>query len=70
MRATEAARHLPVSKNFIIKIFGDRDFDMVEIVAIRSRMAFSKLELTNKFRNLQNSGMNLSEEIIKELDRL
>lgn len=66
MRAREAVEHLPVSEYFLKHIHGDREYEMVEIVALRSELAFNKLELMNRFHFTEQR----EEAIIKELMEL
>lgn len=70
MRAREASEHLPISERFLKKIHGDREYGMVEIVALRSQLAFDKLELMNRFYDYNQTRYELTEEMIRELDEL
>ena len=66
MKAAEAVKHLPISEFFLERICGDREYDMVEIVALRSELAFNKLDLMNRFYFADQR----EEAIIKELMEL
>lgn len=70
MRAREASEHLPISEFFLKTINGDREYNMVEVVALRSKLAFDKLELMNRFYDYDQTRYDLTEEIMRELDEL
>ena len=70
MRAREASEHLPISERFLKKIRGDREYDMVEIVALRSELALNKLDLMNRFYDYNQTRYELTEDMMRELNAL
>lgn len=70
MTPREASEHLPISESFLKLIGGDRDYGMIEVVALRSELALDKLELMNRFYNYNQTRYELTEDMIRELDML
>lgn len=70
MRPREASQHLPVPESLLKRIRGDRKYDMVEIVALRSELALSKLDLMNRFYDYNQTRYELTEDMLRELDAL
>lgn len=70
MRAREASAHLPISERFLKKIHGDREYSMVEIVALRSELALNKLDLMNRFYDYNQTRYDLTDDMMRELDAL
>lgn len=70
MRAREASEHLPISERFLKKIRGDREYNMVEIVALRSELALNKLDLMNRFYDYNQTRYDLTEDMMRELEAL
>ena len=70
MTPREASEHLPISERFLKRIHGDREYSMVEIVALRSELALNKLDLMNRFYDYNQTRSDLTEEIMRELDEL
>lgn len=66
----EASEHLPISESFLKRIRGDREYNMVEIVALRSELALDKLELMNRFYNYNQTRYELTDDMMRELDAL
>ena len=67
MTPREASEHLPISESFLKRIAGDRDYDMIEIVALRSELALNKLDLMNRFYNYNRTRYELTEDMMREL---
>ena len=67
MRAREASAHLPISESFLKIIDGDREYDMVEIVALRSELALNKLDLINRFYDYNQTRYELTDDMMREL---
>lgn len=70
MTPREASEHLPISESFLKLIGGDRDYDMTEVVALRSELALDKLELMNRFYDYNQTRYELTDDMIRELDAL
>ena len=67
MRAREASAHLPISESILKRIHGDRDYDMIEVVALRSELALNKLDLMNRFYNYNQTRYELTDDMMQEL---
>ena len=67
MRAKEAAEHLPYSERYLISFYGDRDFDMVEVTAMRNRWMLDTLELRDRFYRHKQTRQKIIDEIAEEL---
>ena len=70
MTPREASEHLPISESFLKLIGGDRDYDMTEVVALRSELALDKLELMNRFYDYNQTRYELTDNMIRELEAL
>lgn len=70
MRAREASAHLPISESILKRIHGDREYSIVEIVALRSELALNKLDLMNRFYNYNQTRYELTDDMMRELDML
>lgn len=70
MTPREASEHLPISERFLKRIHGDREYNMVEIVALRSELALNKLDLMNRFYDYNQTRYELTEDMMRELDAL
>ena len=70
MTPREASEHLPISESFLKRIHGDREYNMIEIVALRSELALNKLELMNRFYNYNQTRYELTDDMIRELEAL
>lgn len=67
MRASEAAKHLPFNERQVIAFYGDRDFDMVEVTAMRNRWMLDTLELRDRFYRHKQTDQKIIDEIAEEL---
>ena len=70
MTPREASEHLPISESFLKRIRGDREYNMIEIVALRSELALDKLELMNRFYNYNQTRYELTDDMMRELETL
>lgn len=70
MTPREASEHLPISERFLKRIRGDREYSMVEIVALRSELALNKLDLMNRFYDYNQTRYDLTDDMMRELDML
>lgn len=70
MTPREASEHLSISESVLKKIRGDREYSMVEIVALRSELALNKLDLMNRFYNYNQTRYELTDDMMRELDML
>ena len=67
MRATEAIERIGMHKVLFERYYCDREFDMVEVMAIKNRYALNKLELLDRLYSYRESRNKLVEEIANEL---
>ena len=58
---------MPLSERTIKSIFGDREFDMPEIVTIRSECAFNKLDIRNRFVDYDSNTEKLIQSLMNDL---
>ena len=70
MTPREASEHLPISESFLKRIRGDREYNMIEIVALRSELALNKLDLMNRFYNYNQTRYELTDDMMRELETL
>lgn len=67
MTPREASEHLSISEPILKRIRGDREYSMVEIVALRSELALNKLDLMNRFYNYNQTRYELTDDMMREL---
>lgn len=67
MRATEAIERIGMHKVLFERYYRDREFDMVEVMAIKNRYALNKLELLDRLYSYKETRDKLVEEIANEL---
>ena len=70
MTPREASEHLPISEYTLKRIRGDREYNMIEIVALRSELALNKLDLMDRFYNYNQTRYELTDDMMRELDAL
>lgn len=70
MTPREASEHLPISESFLKRIRGDREYNMIEIVALRSELALNKLDLMDRFYNYNQTRYELTDDMMRELETL
>lgn len=67
MTLGEAAQRIGVSEVHLKRVYGDRDYDMVEVIAIRDSINLNKLDLMERFWRYHIDPDGLTDEILKEL---
>ena len=67
MRATEAVEHIGMHKRLFEKFYGDREFDMVEVMSIKNRYILNKLELLDRMYSYKENRSKIIDEIAEEL---
>ena len=70
MRATEAIERIGMHKVLFERYYRDREFDMVEVMAIKNRYALNKLELLDRLYSYNQTRDELIDDMMRELDEL
>lgn len=67
MRATEAIERIGMHKVLFERYYCDREFDMVEVMAIKNRYALDRLELLDRLYSYKENRSKAINEIAEEL---